>query len=181
MSRLSAAGCSSGSASTTASLPSPRSAAAIARSLPDDVGRAQQQLGDVRGALRARSRIPSACSKPTIATPSGPSTTWRAFSAPCATRASCSRPTCVQRSSSTASVIARGIGVAHARRPSTGRITSSAALGPGDARHDDGRHAHLGPLGEQRDVRLVLDLAQAGEVHLRAGVLVEHRAADLGR
>ena len=160
--------------------PSPRRAiaAAIARSFPtmSAVLRSSSATSAPRCASVAE---PVDRSKPTIATPSGADDdvpgVQRAVRDPGVVELPDLRPEVVEHRVGDA----RGVDVAEPV-PRDRADDEQRRARAGDAGDDDRRHAHAGPLGEQRDVRLVLDLAQPGEVHLRAGVLVEHRPAELG-
>ncbi len=98
---------------------------------------------------------------------------------PCATRASCSAPTCFQRSSSIASVTAAASIVARATCPSSGREAISAVPGPAVPATTTGGTCTLGALGEQERVGLGLDVLEPGGVERRAAVLVRERAPEL--
>ncbi len=113
-------------------------------------------------------------------TPSAPSTTCCVFSRPCAMCAACKRCTARQRSVSTSSVTRDGSTMA-SRVPSAGRTTSSAAPGPAVPATIDLRHRHVGAVGEEQGVGLVLDVLQPREVQRRPAVLVEEEAPELGQ
>ena len=177
-SRVSAAGWSNGSASTSAGTPRPRNAAAIARSSPT--------RSDVltRSSATSRARCesvaePIARSKSTIA---GPEPVDHDV---LRVQGAVGDARLVEPLHLAPEVVEQRVGDGSADRVSTQARPverpdhQQRGTGTGNARDDDRRHAHVGPLREQRHVRLVLDLAQAGEVHARAAVLVEDGAADL--
>ncbi len=178
MSGLSAGACSIGRPPRTASVPTPRTAAAIARSFP--TMSAVLSSSSATSAPRCASVAePVDRSKPTIATPSEPTTTWREF------ERGVGDPGVVELRDLLPELVEHGIG----DRRGLGlleALTGDRAddeqrrAGTGHTGGHDRGHPHPGALGNERDVGLVLDLAQAGEVHLRPGVLVEDRAAELG-
>ena len=98
----------------------------------------------------------------------GRATTWRVFSAPCATRAR------VQRADLLPEVVEHGVGdvvgidVGEPRPRRPGGSTRSAAPGPAVPATTTGGHAHAGAFREQQRVGLVLDVLEPGEVQLRA-------------
>ena len=84
----------------------------------------------------------------------------------------------VQRSASSASVTDAG-STSTSRVPASGACRDQRHARTGGAGDDDGRHAHLGALGEEQRVRLRLDVLEAGRVQGRPAVLVREGAPEL--
>ena len=173
--RSTAAGCSSGSTWARASGPSAASAADAARCGPAASAVATRTWARSAAMSASSAATPAPPKSPKAGVPSGRTTIREASNRRCATPRAWSRPRLAQMRFQELVVELAGIqpvqwaagGLGHQQRVLLG--------GHPGGHHRE--HRHLGPLGQQRDEGLVLDLLAAAQ-RTRCGVSPRYHSAD---